>query len=51
MERPLNGPKPTTLCNIVNTWSAQAIATVVGGMLRVQWFYTFIPTTICHLVG
>jgi len=49
--RPLYGPKPTTLCTIVNNWGVQAVASVVAGMLDVKWIWTFIPTTVCHLVG
>jgi hypothetical protein len=51
MCRPLNGPTPVTLCSVVNHWQVDAVIQIVGGLLRVNWVTTLVPSLVCRLVG
>ena len=48
---PLNRPNPVNVCNILNNWKVDAVIQVVGGLLKVNWVYTLVPSIVCHLVG
>jgi hypothetical protein len=50
-DRPLNRSTPVNVCTILNNWTVDAVIQVVGGLLKVNWVYTFAPSVICHLVG
>jgi hypothetical protein len=50
-DRPLNRPAPVTVCTVLNNWKVDAVIQVVGGLLKVNWVYTLVPSVICHLVG
>ena len=50
-DRPLVRLEPVTICEILNNWKVDAVIQVVGGILKVNWVYTLIPSVVCHLVG
>lgn len=50
-DRPLVRPAPVSICEILNNWKVDAVIQVVGGLLKVNWVYTLIPSVVCHLVG
>jgi hypothetical protein len=47
----LNRPAPITVCEVLNNWKVDAVIQVIGGLLKVNWVYTFVPSVVCHLVG
>ena len=51
MRRPLNGQPPITACEILNNWVVDLVVQVVGGITKVHWVATLVPTLVCHLVG
>jgi hypothetical protein len=51
MRRPLNGPVPATICTFATDWRLDSVVQIVGGLLKISWYYTFIPSFTCHLVG
>ena len=51
MRRPLNGPVPATICNLVNNWELNTAVSLVSGILKIAWYYTWIPSVVCHVVG
>lgn len=50
-DRNLSRPAPITVCEVLNNWKVDAVIQVVGGLLKVNWVYTFVPSVVCHLVG
>lgn len=50
-DRNLNRPAPINVCEVLNNWKVDAVIQVVGGVLKVNWVYTLIPSLVCHLVG
>ena len=51
MRRPLNGQPPITACEILNNWVVDLVVQVFGGITKVHWVATLVPTLVCHLVG
>ena len=51
MRRPLYGPVPTTICTLVNNWELNTAVSFVSGILKFKWFYTWVPSVVCHVVG
>jgi hypothetical protein len=47
----LNRPAPINVCEVLNNWKVDAVIQVVGGLLKVNWVYTLVPSVVCHLVG
>ena len=50
-DRSLNRPAPINVCEVLNNWKIDAVIQVVGGVLKVNWVYTLVPSLVCHLVG
>lgn len=50
-DRKLDRPAPINVCEILNNWKVDAVIQVVGGVLKVNWVYTLVPSLVCHLVG
>lgn len=50
-DRQLSRPTPINICETLNNWKADAVIQLVGGVLKVNWVYTLVPSVICHLVG
>jgi hypothetical protein len=47
----LNRPAPINVCEVINNWKVDAVIQVVAGLLKVNLFYTLVPSVVCHLVG
>ena len=50
-DRNLNRPAPISICEVLNNWKVDAVIQDVGGVLKVNWVYTLVPSVVCHLVG
>jgi hypothetical protein len=51
-DRPLDrSSSPVNVCSIFNNWKVEAVIQIVGGLLKVYWTYTLVPSVVCHLVG
>ena len=46
-----NRPAPINVCEVLNNWKVDTVIQVVGGLLKVNWVYTLVPSLVCHLVG
>jgi hypothetical protein len=51
IRRPLYGPFPATICTLVNNWEMNTAVSFVSGVLKIKWFYTWVPSVVCHVVG
>lgn len=50
MRRPLNSTPPVTVCDILNNPVVDVVVQIVGGILKVHWVVSLVPTLVCRLV-
>jgi hypothetical protein len=50
MRRPLNSTPPVTVCDIMNNPVVDVVVQIVGGILKVHWVVSLVPTVVCRLV-
>lgn len=50
MRRPLNSTPPVTVCDIMKNPVVDVVVQIVGGILKVHWVVSLVPTLVCRLV-
>jgi hypothetical protein len=50
MRRPLTSTPPVTVCSILNNPVVDVVVQIVGGILKVKWVITLVPTVVCRLI-
>jgi hypothetical protein len=50
MRRPFTSTPPVTVCEILNNPVVDAVVQIVGGILKVKWVVTLVPTVVCRLI-
>lgn len=50
MRRPFNSTPPVTACEILNNPVVDVVIQIVGGILKVKWVVTLVPTVVCRLI-
>ncbi len=51
MRRPITAAPPVTICEILNNPIVDVVIQFIGGVLKVNWVVTLVPTVVCRLVG
>jgi hypothetical protein len=50
MRRPFTSTPPVTVCEILNNPVVDVVVQIVGGLLKVKWVVTLVPTLVCRLI-